>query len=122
MFIQCTHDKTLLVVYLQVKFNPRNVSGFGLSDGEVCECLWSFLRWFATMTKEIRPAHRVDVLTDALCYYARKSAGGLSMFTVITHSTDRIIFVHTSIDHRLLKKMKHTLKVKQEATEDLQYL
>ncbi len=42
------------------------VTGFGLSDGEVCERLWSFLRRFATMTKEMRPAHRVDVLTDAL--------------------------------------------------------
>ena len=26
------------------------------------------------MTKEMRPSHRVDVLTDALLYYGRKTA------------------------------------------------
>ena len=33
------------------------------------ERLWSYLRRFARMTKEMRPAHRVDILSSALVYY-----------------------------------------------------
>ena len=35
------------------------------------ERLWSYLRRFALMTKEMRPVHRVDVLTHALLHYKR---------------------------------------------------
>ena len=41
----------------------------GLSDGDTMERLWSYLRRFARMTKEMRPAHCIDVLTSALTYY-----------------------------------------------------
>ena len=51
-------------------FSPLRTQGVGLSDGEMMERLWSFLRRFARMTKEMRPAHRIDVLTSALLYYA----------------------------------------------------
>ncbi len=33
------------------------------------ERLWSYLRRYGKMTKEMRPTHRIDVLTDALIYY-----------------------------------------------------
>ena len=36
------------------------------------ERMWSFLRRFSRMTKEMRPSHRVDILTDAIVYYAKK--------------------------------------------------
>ena len=49
--------------------------GFGLRDGEVVEHLWSYLRRFSAMTKEMRPAHRIDVLTHALLYYGRCNIG-----------------------------------------------
>ncbi len=102
-----------------MRFNPRYIEGFGLSDGEVCERLWSFLRRFAIMTKEMRPAHRVDVLTDALHYHARKSAGGLGTL----NSYSDCITVHTyTVGKRLLKRMKHALKVQEEATDKLQAL
>ena len=44
-------------------------NGVGMSDGEVMERLWSYLRNFSKMTKEMRPAHRIDILTHALVYY-----------------------------------------------------
>ena len=50
-------------------FSPLRSDGVGLTDGEMMERLWSFLRRFSRMTKEMRPAHRVDVLTSALIYY-----------------------------------------------------
>ena len=55
----------------------RYLEEFGLSDGETLERLWSYLRRFAPMTKEMRPSHRIDVLSDALKYYAHKSISGL---------------------------------------------
>lgn len=59
--------------------NPRYKEGFGLTDGEVMERLWSFLRRFLRMTKEMRPAHRVDVLTDGLLHYCRLASFNLSI-------------------------------------------
>ena len=64
---------------LQIKYSPRRVPGFGLTDGEVLERLWSFLRRFGKMTKEMRPNHRVDVLSDALLFYARKRCASLGI-------------------------------------------
>jgi len=49
-------------------FGPLRCEGIGLSDGEVMERLWSYLRRFGRMTK-VRPAHCTDVLVDALVYY-----------------------------------------------------
>jgi len=48
---------------MQSVFSPLRCDGLGLSDGEVMECMWSYLRHFSRMTKEMRPAHRVDVLS-----------------------------------------------------------
>ena len=42
------YEAQLVVVLniFQIKLSPRRVPGFGLADGEVLECLWSFFRWF----------------------------------------------------------------------------
>lgn len=50
-------------------YSPLYNEGVGLSDGEVMERLWSFLRRFS---KEMRPSHREDVLSQALLYYCHK--------------------------------------------------
>ena len=39
-----------------------------MSDGETMERLWSYLRRFYRMTKEMRASHRTDVLTSALLF------------------------------------------------------
>lgn len=53
-----------------------------MSDGEVMERLWSYLRPTAKITKEMTPAHRVDAITDFLMHYARKSISSLGSFCV----------------------------------------
>jgi hypothetical protein len=58
-------------------YSPRRVSGFGLTDGEVMERLWSYLRGFASITKEMSPSRRVDALTDFLLHYGRQSKSKL---------------------------------------------
>lgn len=75
--IQKLNSKFCLFFFHQIKYSPRRLPGFGLTDGEVLERLWSFLRRFGKMTKEMRPNHRVDVLTDALLFYAKKRSASL---------------------------------------------
>lgn len=66
-------------------YSPRQCEGFGLSDGEVMERLWSYLRRFSRMTKEMRPAHRVDILAHALLYYAFMSKQKLGILYFYEH-------------------------------------
>ena len=42
------------------------------------ERLWSYLRQFGRMTKEMHPSHRTDVLCHALTYYGSISKRKLS--------------------------------------------
>ena len=76
----------------QLQHSPRRVLGFGLSDGEQLERLWSYLRRFGKMTKEMRPSHRIDVLSDALLHYSqqckdnlRKSKSNFKTFSWLSH-------------------------------------
>ena len=78
--------------YLQINYSGRRLDGFGLSDGEVMERLWSYLRPTSKITKEMTPAHRVDTLTDFLIHYAKKSISSLGkicslyfIFLVLEH-------------------------------------
>ena len=77
--------------------NPRNMEGYGLSDGEVVERLWSYLRRFSTMTKEMRPAHRIDVLIHGLSYYGRCAAehiGKVLMHNFMTNFYKKHLYIH----------------------------
>ncbi len=70
---------------MQIKFGPLRCHGIGLSDGEGIERLWSYLRRFSAMTKEMRPAHRKDILAHALVYYGiqkKQKLGELLCFEV----------------------------------------
>jgi len=60
-------------MHVQIVMSPLRCAGVGLSDGEVMERLWSFLRRFSRMTKEMRPSHRIDVLAHALLHYCYKT-------------------------------------------------
>ena len=52
---------------------------------ETCERLWSFMRRFSRMTKEMRPSHRIDILTDALLHFARLTVISLSKEGLVVH-------------------------------------
>ena len=72
------------ICFIKVLRNPRNIPEYGLSDGEVVERLWSYLRRFAPMTKEMRPAHRVDVLSHALLHYKRCASANIGTAAVLS--------------------------------------
>ena len=51
-----------------------------MSDGETMERLWSYLRRFSRMTKEMDPSHCIDVLTSALVYYGIQTNKKLGIY------------------------------------------
>eukprot|EP00794_Sanderia_malayensis_P005106 gene5106-5754_t len=57
----------------QALLGTRRVPKIGLSDGEQCERLWSYLRCFSSITKEMTVCHRRDALTTALLHYGKKA-------------------------------------------------
>ena len=58
----------------------RYLEGFGLTDGEGTERLWSFLRPLSVITKEMTPVHRVEVLNDALIHFCQHKTVNLGKF------------------------------------------
>ena len=46
-------------------------------DGEVLERLWSYLKQFKKMTKEMSVSHREDIISDALFYLCEKQRSRL---------------------------------------------
>jgi len=68
------------VASCQILMSQLRCPGIGMSDGEVLERLWSFLRRFGKMTKEMRPSHRVDVITHALLHYGYKTKQKLGRY------------------------------------------
>ncbi|XP_066300410.1 uncharacterized protein [Branchiostoma lanceolatum] len=81
----------------QVQYNTRRREGFGLTDGEGVESLWSFLRRFSRITKEMTQAHRIEKPTDALSHFAMRKS--------------------IDIEHALKDKMKST-KMTERVAED----
>ena len=72
--IHTAYNYCVLVYFSsQLSYSPRSLSECGLTDGEATERLWSYLRRLAKITKEMRPSHRIDVLTSGLLHYASKA-------------------------------------------------
>ena len=70
-------DDNLIFEMFQISYSTRTCTGIGRVDGEAMERLWSYLRHFAPMTKEMTASHRIDLLTDACLYYAARKIDGL---------------------------------------------
>eukprot|EP00794_Sanderia_malayensis_P014806 gene14806-16345_t len=67
------------VASCQLQYAVRYSPEFGLTDGESTERLWSFLRRFTAITKEMMRTHRTDLLTDALIYFARRKNANMEV-------------------------------------------
>jgi Kyakuja-Dileera-Zisupton transposase len=67
----------------QEKYSVRRLNGFGLVDGETMERLWSYLRKFSRITKEMTPAHRIEQLSYALSHYSCRKTIGLRKSCII---------------------------------------
>ncbi len=63
----------------KVQFAVRFLADFGITDGEGVERLWSYLRQFTAITKEMTPSHRIDLLTDGLIHFAQRKNASMGM-------------------------------------------
>lgn len=77
----CYFSHHNLITY-QIQFSPRRQKGYGLTDGEGIERLWSFLRGFSSMTKEMSAGRRADILTDALLHYSARQLQQFGKYTL----------------------------------------
>ncbi|KAH3793563.1 hypothetical protein DPMN_147077 [Dreissena polymorpha] len=66
-------------VTCQLEYGQRFTSATGLTDGEGIERLWSYLRGFNKITKEMSINNRQDLLTDALLHHTFKAIHNLGM-------------------------------------------
>ena len=90
------------------------------------ERLWSFLRRFSRMTKEMRPFHRTDILCHALIYYGHKTKQKLG----IEHYYHNIIILfayltinkHYYLGPLLLSRWKRAEQMKCVASKNYQGL
>ncbi|KAI9484485.1 hypothetical protein BDB00DRAFT_933633 [Zychaea mexicana] len=57
----------------QVDYHPRFISGFGLTDGEGLERLWSYLGGFVSMTRQMSAKRRLFVLQHAIGHSKAKT-------------------------------------------------
>ena len=100
-------------------FSPWNKPDFGMTDGEVVEWLWSYLRRFARMIKEMHPAHR-SVLSDALFHYFRKSKENLGDYVL------SLLFIYSAIhiytEHLLPAQLVKATSILAQSRNDLQRL
>ena len=63
------HLISLIQNLFQLEFGQRFVDGTGLNNGEGVERLWSYLRKFSSITKEMIVTKRNHLLVDALTVY-----------------------------------------------------
>ncbi|CAD6978541.1 unnamed protein product [Tilletia controversa] len=75
--VAITHVVSVFHVYghdydCQLKFSPRRTPGFGLTDGEALERLWSSLSDLVSLTRHMTQADRLSTLTSRLEHLARK--------------------------------------------------
>lgn len=90
--------------------------------------MWSYLRRFSRMTKEMRPSHRIDVLSDAIFFYAKKSISNLGKYQIGENFTCAYVYVlldlccFTLKGTTLVKRMKHAHQVKEKSKHSLDKL
>lgn len=78
---------------LQIEFSPRRQNGYGLTDGEGIERLWSYLRGFSSLTKEMNAGRRIDILTDALMHYGARQIQQFGMLLLYFEYRDHVRFL-----------------------------
>jgi len=113
----------------QHQFSPRNIEGFGLTDGENVERLWSYLGRFARMTKEMSSGNRVDLLTDALSHYCKQKQRKLGKYKIPTCTCHTDLRVHMCTSYieltcieRFIRANKQLCLVEKETKDILQNL
>ncbi|KAI6143510.1 hypothetical protein EDD17DRAFT_1781808 [Pisolithus thermaeus] len=64
----------------QIVYHPRKCVGFGLSDGEGCEQLWSSLKMLIPVLRVSGYHQRLFVLDNQICHFDRKAFAALGQW------------------------------------------
>jgi Kyakuja-Dileera-Zisupton transposase len=83
----------VVTVSCKVSYGSARVGNLGLTDGEAMERLWSYLRPFSPITKEMTESHRVDLLTDALLHYADRKKMNMGMLNDISFVFSQLLIL-----------------------------
>ena len=64
----CFGMYTIVLKSFQTFYNPRRTVGCGLADGEATERMWSNLRRYSAITKEMGTSSRRQLLSEVCCH------------------------------------------------------
>ena len=105
-----------------MKFSPRRKKGFDLTDGEMLERVWAYVRKFGKMTKEMRPSHRVDVLSDVLLHYGLKTKQKLGNCKECQYYKLYKPIILFTLGNMLAERMKKAINIENAAKCDIEKL
>lgn len=114
--------------FVQVQYNPRRLVGYGLTDGEQLERFWAFLRMFAKITKEMTPAHRMDMLAIATAHFIQKKQNKMGTNILLVVFCSQIIKIiynailypnHFILESYLIHKMQRAELLIQSSKDKL---
>ncbi|KAJ8344619.1 hypothetical protein SKAU_G00288120 [Synaphobranchus kaupii] len=115
----------------EIKYSTWRLEGFGTTDGEGMERLWSYLRRFSRMTKETTPSHRLDLLTDGLLNYGRRKSTDIGVvnkskreYVLLLLHRNNICLKRTAVDtlNRKDRTLEESQMLHQEMRAVLNYL
>lgn len=86
----------------QLKYLPRRIEGFGMTDGEAVERMWAQLRGLVTIVRESRYCVYIDVITLQVSYITTDFLWGLA-----------------DLYNNRLKRMNETLMSAEKEVRDL---
>ncbi|KAE8224296.1 hypothetical protein CF319_g2801 [Tilletia indica] len=119
--VTITHVVSVFHVYghaydCQLRFSPRRTPGFGLTDGEALERLWSSLSDLVSLTRHMTQADRLSTLTSRLEYLARKHRQDL--FSTIQRHLVNISKEQQQQTQEFLKLLPYLIQYTDESVAD----
>ncbi|KAE8220876.1 hypothetical protein CF319_g5674 [Tilletia indica] len=100
----------------QLKYSPRRMSGFGLTDGEALERLWSSLSDLVSLTRDMSEADRISTLSSRLDSLSRSHR-----YDLLTTFQRRIISIAVTREREtqeFLKSLPHLVQYTAQSVAD----
>ncbi|KAK0552574.1 hypothetical protein OC844_006413 [Tilletia horrida] len=119
--VRLVHVVSIFHVYghdfgCQMKYSPRRTPGFGLTDGEALERLWSSLADLVPLTRKMSEADRNSTLTSRLESLARDHSRGLMDW--ISKRIVKIVNTRKQSTQDFLDRLQHILLYTGQTAEE----
>ncbi|CAO3644813.1 unnamed protein product [Mucor hiemalis] len=90
------------IMSCQMKYHPKYINGFGHTDGEGCERLWSYLNGFIPISRSMTKDNRRFLLTDAVEHF----------------NTKKMLEIPSQISKKIKKTLEIIEKLEKKITEE----